>query len=227
MNDLHNIWNRRSKVLNTMARALTQVTAVQQRQLLFSTIFFGFVSSLKLSRRLLCSVRFVFISTFNLQRGRAFVVGITNLSKQAVCVKAKAPADQVYQRRTWDEFKRVLSVAHASQPAERAENLEYRNQLSGMCWGAVYSSIESIFFNQPVRLYHDARSSERQILFNVLSQKCWPSWYDICASELLIFNLLRIFHSKFAIYNFCRKRYTFSFSFFTLYSSFNLSTDLT
>ena len=83
-----------------MARALTQVTAVQQRQLLFSTIFFGFVSSLKLSRRLLCSVRFVFISTFNLQRGRAFVVGITNLSKQAVCVKAKAPADQVYQRRT-------------------------------------------------------------------------------------------------------------------------------
>ena len=44
------------------------------------------MSSLKLSRRLLCSVRFVFVSTFNLQRGRAFVVGITNLSKQAVCV---------------------------------------------------------------------------------------------------------------------------------------------
>ena len=35
--------------------------------------FFVFVSSLKLSRRLLCSVRFVFFSTF--------VVGITNLSK--------------------------------------------------------------------------------------------------------------------------------------------------
>jgi hypothetical protein len=29
----------------------------------------------------LCSVRFVFVSTFNLQRGRAFVVGITNMSK--------------------------------------------------------------------------------------------------------------------------------------------------
>ena len=42
---------------------------------------FAFVSSLKLSRQLLCSVRFVFVSTFNLQRGRAFVVGITNLSK--------------------------------------------------------------------------------------------------------------------------------------------------
>ena len=27
---------------------------------------------------------------------------------------------------------------------------EYRNQLSGLCWGAVYSSIESIFFNHPV-----------------------------------------------------------------------------
>ena len=36
---------------------------------------------------------------------------------RAVCVKAKAPADHVYQRRTWDELKRVLSVAHASQPS--------------------------------------------------------------------------------------------------------------
>ena len=51
------------------------------------------MSSLKLSRRLLYSVRFVFVSTFNLQRGGAFVVGITNLSKQTVCVKAKAPVD--------------------------------------------------------------------------------------------------------------------------------------
>ena len=57
-----------------------------------------------------------------------------------LCIKAKAPADHVYQRRTWDEFKRVLSVAHASQPVERAENLEYRKQLSGVCWGAVYCS---------------------------------------------------------------------------------------
>jgi len=56
----------------------------------------------------------------------------------------------VYQRRTWEEFKRVLSVAHASQPVERAEKLEYRNQLSGVYWGAVYSSIESIFLNHPV-----------------------------------------------------------------------------
>ena len=47
-------------------------SAVQQRQfrakwLLCSTRFFAFVSSLKLSRRLLYSVRFVFVSTFNLQ----------------------------------------------------------------------------------------------------------------------------------------------------------------
>ena len=53
----------------------------------------------------------------------------------------------VYQRRTWEEFKRVLSVAHASEPVERTENLEYRNQLSGVCSGAVYCSIQSIFFN--------------------------------------------------------------------------------
>ena len=74
------------KFSNITTRALAQCTAVQQRQLrakwlLRSTRFFAFVSSLKLSRRLLCSVRFVFISTFILQRGRAFVVGITNLSK--------------------------------------------------------------------------------------------------------------------------------------------------
>jgi hypothetical protein len=51
----------------------------------------------------------------------------------------------VYQRRTWEEFKRVLSVVHASQPVEGAENLEYRNQMSGLCWVVVYSSSESRF----------------------------------------------------------------------------------
>jgi len=30
---------------------------------------------------------------------------------------------------------------------ELAENLEYHNQLSGMCWGAIYHSIESTFLN--------------------------------------------------------------------------------
>ena len=90
------------KCSNTTARALAWRTAVQQRQLrakwlICSTrFFFAFVSSLKLSRRLLCSVRFVFVSTFNLQRGRAFVVGITSLSKEAVCVKAKAPAESIF-----------------------------------------------------------------------------------------------------------------------------------
>ena len=74
------------KFSNTTARALAYGTAVQQRQLrakwlLCSTRFFAFLSSLKLNRRLLCSLRFVFVSTFNLQRGRAFVFWITNLSK--------------------------------------------------------------------------------------------------------------------------------------------------
>ena len=94
-------------------------------------------------------MHFIFVSTFNLWR-RAFVTGITKLSKEAVCVKAKAPADHVYQRRNWEEFKRVLRVAHASQPVKRAENLECRNQLSGVCWDAVYFSIESIFLNHLV-----------------------------------------------------------------------------
>jgi len=47
--------------------------------------------------------------------------------------KGKTPADHVYQRRTGDEFKRVWSVAQASQPVEQAEKLEYRNQPSGVC----------------------------------------------------------------------------------------------
>jgi len=76
---------------------------------------------------------------------KTFVVGITSLSKYAVCVKAKAPADHVYQRKTWDEFKRILSVAQASQPEERADNLEYRNQLSDVCWGAIYCSSTVIY----------------------------------------------------------------------------------
>jgi len=72
-------------------------------------------------------------------------------SRAAASVENKMASMQrkilcVYQRGIWDEIKRVLTVAHASQPGERAENLEYRNQLSGMCWGAVYSSIESIFW---------------------------------------------------------------------------------
>jgi len=64
--------------------------------------------------------------------------------------KGKSSGRHVCQGSTWDEFKRGLSVAHASQPVERAENLEFHNQLSGGCWGAVYSSIESIFLNHPV-----------------------------------------------------------------------------
>ena len=133
------------KFSNTTARALTYHTAVQQRQLrakwLLCSTRFAFVSSLKLSWWLLCSVRFVFVSTFNIQQGRTFDIGITNLSKRAVCVKAKALADHVDQRRTWDKFKSVLSIAHASQPIEWVENLEYHNQLSGVCWDAIYSSI--------------------------------------------------------------------------------------
>jgi hypothetical protein len=51
-------------------------------------------------------VRFVFISTLNLQRGRAFVVGIANLSKQAVT--------QDKLLRVWDEFSYRMDVVHAA-----------------------------------------------------------------------------------------------------------------
>jgi len=99
---------------NTTAKALAWRTAVQQRQLrakwlLCSTRFFAFVSSSKPSRRLLCTVRFVFVSVFNLQRGRAFVVGITNLSTQTVCVKASSGRPRVSEenvRRIQESFER-------------------------------------------------------------------------------------------------------------------------
>ena len=81
----------------------------------------------------------------------------------------------VYQRRTWDEFKRVLSVTHVSQPVERAESLEYRNQLSGVCWRAVYFWTESIFLNHTV---HQVKWIENKVyiyiyvVIDVLWVKC-------------------------------------------------------
>ena len=163
---VHGIWmiyipfERRYKFSNTIARVLAYRTAVQQRQLrakwlLCSTRIFAFVSSLKLSRRLLCSVRFVFVSTFNLKRGRTFIVGITNHQfEQIGCLcKGKSsgrPRVSEENVRRVQEFKSGLSVAHASESVERAENFEYRNQLSGVCWGAVYCSNVSIFLNHCV-----------------------------------------------------------------------------
>jgi hypothetical protein len=103
----------------------------------------------------------------------------------------------VYHRRTWDEFKRVLSVAHASQPVERAENLEYRNQLSGVCWGAVYFSIESIFLNH---LYFRLRVSSCNsishtivMLSHCISTQSPPfiiSWEELFSFLLISFRVL-------------------------------------
>jgi len=84
----------------------------------------------------------------------------------------------VYQRRTWDEYKRVLSVAHAIQPTERGENLEYRNQLSGVCWGAVYCSIESIFLNQPVFLLLISVGDRGSTVVKALCYKSEGRWFD-------------------------------------------------
>jgi hypothetical protein len=51
-------------------------------------------------------VRFIFVSTLNLQRGRAFVVGIANFIKQAVT--------QDNLLRVWDEFSYRLDVVRAA-----------------------------------------------------------------------------------------------------------------
>ena len=97
----------------------------------------------------------------------------------------------VYQRRTWYEFKRGLSVAHARQPVERAENLEYRNQLSGVCWGAVYFSVESIFLNHPA--YCSSIECRMHSTYLLKSYTCYP--------EILNLVLLYV-HIDFVRHNF-------------------------
>jgi len=116
------------------------------------------------------AVQRAFRLRFNIQpQTRNSICRWNNQFEQIGCLcKGKLPANHVYQRRRWDEFKRVLSVAHASQPAERAENLEYGNQLSGMCWGAVYCSIESIFLNQPVLCFKPEHAGNS-----------WREWTDL------------------------------------------------
>ena len=83
---------------------------------------FAFVISLKLSRRLLCSVRFVFVSTFNRQRGRTFVVGITNLKKFGCLCKGKSsgrpPVSEEYVRRIQEMFESSLGKSTRTASTE-------------------------------------------------------------------------------------------------------------
>ena len=98
----------------------------------------------------------------------------------------------MYQRRTGEEFKIFLSVAHASQPVERAENLEWHNQLSGMCWGAVncsshtaykwYRLFESIILNHPVCVCVCVCVCVHTLIENQYC-KYWRSWLRQCAKS--------------------------------------------
>ena len=97
----------------------------------------------------------------------------------------------VYQRRTWDEYRRGLSVGHASQPVERAENLEYRNQLSGVCWGAVYCSIESIFLNHPVYWWYTTGWPPSNMVFFL-----WPVVKNFDVFVLICINMCIITLNK-------------------------------
>jgi len=76
----------------------------------------------------------------------------------------------------------ATAVQHAfchRQPVERAENLEYRNQLSGVCLGAVYSSIESIYLNHPV--YRIRKPDQNGIW------KGFPPSTEVCSCQTPIF----------------------------------------
>ena len=133
------------------------------------------------------AVQRAFHLRFNIQPQTRKSIGRWNHQfEQIGCLcKAKAPANHVYQRKTWDEFKRILSVAHASQPVERAENLEYRNQLSGVCWGAVYSLshtayswyrlFESIILNHSILLRSSFADGNYILIFNIIKHMGMPN----------------------------------------------------
>jgi len=180
VNDLHNIWNRRSyvftyhryssRVMHSLAAASVESKMATMKHKMFCVReFIKTVSATAVQR--------AFRLRFNRQPAtRKSICRWSHQFQQIGCLcKAKAPADHVYQRRTWDEFKRVLSVAHASQPVERAEKLEYRNQLSEVCWGAVYCSshtaynwyklFESIFLNHTV--FYPKRKRVKSLLLHL------------------------------------------------------------
>jgi len=103
VNDLHNI-------SNTTARALAECSsgaAVQQRHLrvkwlLCSTIFFAFVCKF-IKTESPTAVQRAFRLRFNIQpptRNSIYRWNHQFEKKKAVCVKAKAPAYHVYQRKT-------------------------------------------------------------------------------------------------------------------------------
>ena len=123
------------------------------------------------------AVQRAFRLRFNIQPPtRKSICRCNHQFEQIGCLcKGKSCGDHVYQRRTWDELKRVLSVANASDPVERAENLEYRNQLSGVCWGALYCSShkdlrsESIFLNHAVFIIAKQKLYE---WFEIFKQLC-------------------------------------------------------
>jgi hypothetical protein len=121
-----------SNVSITTITWLTKPIALQQHQLrprwlLRSSESFPLVNSLDLSQRLRFSIMFRLCLNTEPQTRKSICRWNRHFQQEAVSVKAKAPADRMYQRRMWD----------ASHPLDRPENLEYRNQLSSLCCGEI------------------------------------------------------------------------------------------
>ena len=133
---IHGIWmtyitfvRRDPKVWNITPRALVFCTAVQQRQL-----------RTKLAARqhkIFCVCEFIKTeSATAVQRAFRLRFNIHPPTRKSIC--------------RWNNQFEQIGCLCKGKPVERAENLEYRNQLSGVCWGAVYSSIGAIFLNHSV-----------------------------------------------------------------------------
>jgi len=97
---------------------------------------------------MLCSVRFVFVSTFNLQRGRAFVFGVINLNKFRCLCKGKCSD----RPRVSEENVRLIqekfesNLGKSTRTASRELGIPQPIVWRGL--GVVHCSTESIILNQ-------------------------------------------------------------------------------
>ena len=131
------------------------------------------------------------------RRALAYLTAMQQHQLRAKWLLCSTRCFYAYHRRTWDEFKTGLSVAHSSQPIEWAENLGYRNQLSGVCWAAVYCSIEYIFLNHPV-LYGIKHVFGRRSHWTFLDSV--PGNVYIVTREAFVLPLLQLKSNKYYIF---------------------------
>jgi hypothetical protein len=119
---------------------------VKQRQLwtkwlLCSTKLFAFMSSLKPSWRLRCSVLFIVVSTMNLQRGRALVFEVINLNKQVVCVRGKSLGRQLVSEENVTQIQATVLMLSVRPEGGTLNIYQLYCEYNQIWYGMVYSGV--------------------------------------------------------------------------------------